>query len=270
MTRAREVAGAMAAVVARDASVFFSFRFRMVSQTVVALFSLTLFHYVSRLVGVDRFPTPDDYFAFVVVGLVILQSLTATLAAVPNAVRGELVAGTFERVAVSPLGPAAAIAAMTIFPALLAAVTGALTVLIAVVVFGMPIAGPEALLALPAAALGLLAFVPFALLVAALVLVSKQAGAVVGLIVVGLSLAGGVYFPPDLLPGWVEWVTEVQPFTPALELLRHLLIDADVDSSAGESVLRLVLFAAVANPLAYAVLQRAIAGCRRRGTLIES
>ncbi len=257
------------AIVRRDAAIYFSYRFRALSQALIALFSLTLFYYVSRLVGVRRFPDPEDYFAFVVVGLVILQALTATLALVPNNLRTELVAGTFERLVVSPLGPAAAVAAMTIFPVVAAFATGAVTLLLATTLFGLSLAGASALLAIPVAVLAILAFLPFALLVAALVLLSKQAGNIGNLVVVGLSLAGGVYFPPDLMPGWIRWVTEVQPFTPALELLRHLLIGAATTDPPGLELLRLAAFAVLMTPPAYWVLTAAVALCRRRGTLIE-
>lgn len=257
------------AVVRRDAEIYFSYRFRALSQVLVALFSVTLFYYVSRLVGGRRFATPDDYFAFVVVGLVVLHALTATLTILPNSLRTDLVAGTFERVAVSPLGPAAAIASMTVFPMVVALATGVVTLLIARLVFGLELSGPLAILAAPAAVLALLAFLPFALLVASLVLVSKQAGNIGGLVVVGLSLAGGVYYPPELMPGWIRWVTEVQPFTPALEVLRHLLIGSPTTSGTSVETLRLAGFAAVATPISYWVLTRAVRLCRIRGTLLE-
>lgn len=187
----------------------------------------------------------------------------------PNTIRTELVAGTFERLAISPLGPTLGVCAMTLFPALAAAVTGVLTLVFAVVIFGCPLAGPEALLAIPVGVLAIGSFLPFALLVAALVLISKQAGNLGSLVVIILSLAGGVYYPPELMPGWISWVSEVQPFTPALELLRHLIIGTPLDGSPGAAAARLAAFALLATPLAFMVLRSAVALCRRRGTLVE-
>lgn len=269
MSDFRLIAGGIAAVVRRDAAIYFSYRLRMISQISLALFTVTLFYYVSRLVNVSRFPTPDAYFAYVVVGLVILHFLTATLALAPNNLRTEMVAGTFERFVVSPLGAAAGLLGIAIFPTLAAFATGAVTLLFAVVLFGFPLGGADALLAIPVAVLAALSFLPFALLVAAVVLVSKQAGNIGNLVVIGLSLAGGVYYPPELMPGWTRWLTEVQPFTPALELLRHLLIDAPTEGDPGLDALRLALFAAVMTPISYRVLVAAVRLCRRRGTLTE-
>lgn len=269
MSTLAPLAAGIAAVVRRDATIYFSYRLRLFAQLAISLFTVTLFYYVSRLVSVARFPSPDDYFAYVVVGLVILHFLTATLALAPANLRTEMVAGTFERFVVSPLGAAAGLFAITIFPTLAAFATGGVTLLFAVVFYGFPVAGPEVLLALPVALLAALSFLPFALLVAALVLVSKQAGNVGNLVVIGLSLAGGVYYPPELMPVWTRWLTEVQPFTPALELLRHLLIDAPTDGSPAVAALRLALFAAVMTPVSYWVLRAAVRTCRRQGTLTE-
>ncbi len=265
----RLLAGGIAAVVRRDAAIYFSYRLRAVAQVALSLFTVTLFYYISRLVSVEQFPSPDDYFAYVVVGLVILHFLTATLALAPNNLRTEMVAGTFERFVVSPLGAAAGLLGITIFPTLAAFATGAVTLLFAVVFYGFPVGGPEVLLALPVAVLAAVSFLPFALLVASVVLISKQAGNIGNLVVIGLSLAGGVYYPPDLMPVWTRWLSEVQPFTPALELLRHLLIDTPTQGSPAVDALRLALFAAVMTPVSYGVLRAAVRTCRRRGTLTE-
>ena len=57
-----------------------------------------------------------------------------------------------------------------------------------------------------------------------------------------LSLVAGVFFPVALLPNWIEWTSEVQPLTPSLDLLRHLIVGTPIDS-AWWAVFRLVAFA---------------------------
>ena len=47
------------AILQRDARLYFSYRTRVVSQLLQTLVSLTLFYYVSRLVRVPAFGTPD-------------------------------------------------------------------------------------------------------------------------------------------------------------------------------------------------------------------
>ena len=122
MTRLAPHAAAAAGIFRRDMTVYLSYRWRLGAQYVGVLFSLAVFFYISRLVRVPAFPTPQAYFAYAAVGVIILQVLQATLD-IPVAVRQELVAGTFERMAVSPFGPVASILSLFLFPIVSAVLT---------------------------------------------------------------------------------------------------------------------------------------------------
>jgi ABC-2 type transport system permease protein len=258
-----------AALLRRDALLFLSYRGRVAMQLMTGFFTVVLFYYISRLVRVSAFKTADDYFAFAVIGVAIMEVVGSTLSLLPMKVRQELVAGTFERVVVSPFGPVGSIAAMTLFPLATALIMGAISVAFAGIVFGLPIEWSTAGFAVPASILAAAAFAPFALIVSAAVLAFKQAGAVTGFIVTGLSLVGGFFFPINLLPGWIQWTSDVQPFTPAVELLRHLIVGAPIGASVWVDVVKLVLFGAVLLPVGLLALKTAVRFGQRRGTIIE-
>jgi ABC-2 type transport system permease protein len=269
MSLALRYGSAALGIIRRDAAVFLSYRLRFVSHVGSTLFTLLVFYYISRLVRVEMFPSPDDYFAFAVGGLVIFGVLTSTLAAAPATLRQELVAGTFERLVVSPFGPVAGVLSMLVFPFLYALVQGLVVLLLAAALFGLPLEWPSAALAVPVALLGILAFLPFAIGIAAAVVVLKQAMAAGSFLIAALALVAGLYFPVALLPAWIEWASEVQPFTPAVDLLRHLLVGAPLESSAWVEAAKLALFACVLLPPSVWVLHRAIRVGRRRATIIE-
>jgi ABC-2 type transport system permease protein len=265
----RQYADAAVGMIKRDATIFLTYRARFLTTILSGLFSLALFYYISRLVSVDAFDTPDEYFAFAVVGLVVLEVLAATLTLLPNSVRQELVAGTFERLVVSPFGAVAGIASMTVFPFLLAMLNGIFTLAVAAVVFGMPVAWSTAPLAIPVAFLAALAFTPFSLALAGSVLAIKQAGMGAGFVVTGISLVGGFFFPVVLLPDWIEWLSEVQPFTPALDLLRNLLVGTPLDTSVSTVIAKLLVFTGALFPVALLALNASLHFAQRRGTVIE-
>lgn len=253
----------------RDAEVFLSYRFRFASQIASTLFTLLLLYYVSRLVRVDIFPSPDDYFAFATVGLVIFGVLTSILGAAPAALRQELVAGTFERFVVSPFGAVAGVLSMLLFPFAYALLNGVVSLLLAKLLFGLSLEWPSAALAVPAALLGMAAFVPFAVLIASAVVLVKQAMTASSFLVAGIAVVAGLYFPVALLPGWIEWASDVQPFTPAVDLLRHLLVGSPLEASAWAEVAKLALFAAALIPTSVWLLHRAVRLSRRRATILE-
>ncbi len=260
---------AVAATVRRDAEIYLSYRWRFASQIVAVLLSLTLFYYLSRLVRVEPFGSPAEYFAYVVAGLSVLEILTATVAVVPAAIRTELLTGTFERPCTSPFGPVRHIAAMALWPVALALFISTLTLVVAVVLFGLEVEAGAVPLLLPVFVLTAVAFLPFALLLGALVLVAKQAAGASVFVVTGLSLASGAFFPHALLPGWIGWIAEVQPLAPSLELVRHALVGSPVEGEAWLAAVKLLGFSAVLLPLAVAALRAAVEACRRRGTLTE-
>ncbi|HEV2857164.1 MAG TPA: ABC transporter permease [Solirubrobacterales bacterium] len=261
-------ASAFFAVIRRDFHIFLSYRTRLFSQILTSVFSLTLFYYVSRLVHVDGFTTPDRYFGFVVVGIALVGVLYSCFA-VSETIRQELVAGTFERLLLSPFGGVRGAVATTIFPLAYSFVLAAITLGVGTVVFGLELHWSTVPLALPALFLALLAFLPFGLFFSALTIATKQANVGASWIIALLSIVGGLYFPVALLPGWAQLASEVQPFTPATELLRHLLVNAPMETSVGLGLAKIVVFAEILVPLSLYALYRAIRLGQRRGTIIE-
>jgi ABC-2 type transport system permease protein len=258
---------AAGAVVQRDFAIFVSYRARTLAMLANVGLSVTLFYYISRLVDVPSFDTPADYFAFVVIGLIISQVLQSTLG-VALQLRSELVAGTFERVLMSPFGVVGGVVSMMIFPFLTSVCLAVAMLVISVAGFGMPIESGTALLALPVCFLGALSFAGFGVLFAALAVVFKQATGVQWVVAL-VSLVGGLYFPVALFPDWIQWTSEVQPFTPTVDLLRHLLSGHPMQGPAAEAVIKLVGFAGVLIPLSMLALGAAARRARRRGTIIE-
>ena len=259
--------GAACAIFRRDLQIFLSYRALAASTMFSAVFSVALFYYLSRLLSVRNFESSDDYFAFVVVGLVILAVIQSTLV-LSAAVRAELVAGTFERVLLSPFGAVRGALSMMIFPIVQAIAMGLWTLLVATIFFRLDLEWATVPLALPVAILAALSFSAIALLVTAVVIVFKQAPGL-GVLIAGITLVSGFYFPTSLLPEWIQWASEVQPFTPAVNLLRSLLVGLPTADPAWVYAAKLLGFVVVLLPLATWALGRGIALGQRRGTIIE-
>jgi len=268
MNELSENAGAFAAIVRRDFHIFISYRTRLVSQILTSIFSLTLFYYVSRLVHVDSFTGPDQYFGFVVVGIALVGVLYSCFA-ISETIRQELVAGTFERLLLSPFGGVRGAVAISIFPLVYSFLLASITLGLGAMIFGLQLHWSTVPLALPTLVLALLAFLPFGLFFSALTIATKQANVGANWVIALLSIVGGLYFPIALLPGWAQLAAEVQPFTPATELLRHLLVDTPMETSVGLALVKLVVFVEILVPASLYALYRAIRLGQRRGTIIE-
>jgi ABC-2 type transport system permease protein len=261
--------GAAGALVRRDFQVALSYRMRFLSHLLSIFFTLTLFHFISRLVRVPSFGSPAAYYAFAVIGLITLQVLNSTLTMPPAVLRQELVAGTFERLLVSPFGALRGIAATLIFPFLYALITALVMLVFAGLLFGIHLHWSTVPLVVPVGLLGALSFAPFGLLFLALLLASKQSVTGATFVVAGISLVSGLYFPIALLPGWMRFLSEIQPFTPATDLMRHLMVGSPLHASVAVEIGKIVGFAAGLLPLSLLAVSAALRVSRRRGTILE-
>jgi ABC-2 type transport system permease protein len=113
------------------------------------------------------------------------------------------------------------------------------------------------------------AFAPFGILLQASVVIGKKAPPGTNYLIVGIAFISGLYFPVALLPGWVQWMSEVQPFTPAVNLLRWSLVGQPLAESAWVETAKLAGFAVVMVPVAIAVMAAMLRQSRRRGTILE-
>jgi ABC-2 type transport system permease protein len=257
-------------IMRRDAFVFVSYRTQLLTQVLGMLFQLTIFYFISHLLHVHAksFRTSEDYFAYVVIGLSISQVLILTLGLAPARVRQELVAGTMERLMVSSFGIDSGVISMLFFPVVMGLVMATIMLGLAATIFGLHLVD-TAPLALPIALLGSIAFMPFALGLVALVVAFKQIASGATFITSGIGIVGGLYFPTQLLPAWLRWASQVQPFTPAVDLLRHLLVDTPLQHPATTDLLKLIGFAVVLFPPSILALRRSILFGQRRGTIFE-
>jgi ABC-type polysaccharide/polyol phosphate export permease len=264
----RETADAAIGLCRRDWLTFASYRTQLISMVLGLFTTLTIYHFISKLVRVTAFPTPQDYFAFLVVGMVIFQVLQSTMG-VAGALRGELVAGTFERLLLSPFGAVRAVISMMVFPFVMSLVSSIILLALAATIFGVPLTWSTAWLALPLTVLGTGIFTSFGMLFAATTLVFKRAAGGLGFVVTLITLTSGVYFPIALLPGWMQWFSEIQPFTAAVDLLRNVLVGRPLDEPAWLEISKMAGFLVVMVPLGVIALQASLRFAQKRGTIVE-
>ena len=267
MNVAAQYAGALLATAKRDARIYSTYRLRLGSQILGTLLTLTIFFYVSKLVRSHAVGHHATYYEFVVIGLLTMAVLQAGLT-LSELVRMELLAGTFERLLISPLGPVGGALSISVFPIALAIVLSGIMLAVAAGVYGVPIDTAGIPLALLVSVLGGVAFAAIGLLfVAGLLAFKSSTGATWA--IAALSLSAGVYFPAALFPGWIRWVSQIQPLTPAVDLLRRVLVHTASQRPVWLELVKLGGFALVLMPVAMAALWQAVKLARRRGTIME-
>jgi ABC-2 type transport system permease protein len=127
-----------------------------------------------------------------------------------------------------------------------------------------------------AAALVLLAvasvsFVGVGMVTAILPLISPEKGAQLGFIAQGmLRVVSGVYYPVEVMPGWMQAIATVSPATYALDGIRAALLDGAGVGDIWGDLWPLLILGAIAIPLGLAVFRAGERYAKRHGKLKRS
>jgi len=121
--------------------------------------------------------------------------------------------------------------------------------------------------ALLAGALSVISFAGLGVLSAAFVMVLKRGDPITWVVGAVSTFFGGVYFPVEILPGWLQPVSALLPLTHGLRAIRmSLLQGAAVEEISGE-ILALGAFCALLTPLGLAAFRFAVRRAREDGSL---
>jgi ABC-2 type transport system permease protein len=258
------------AFIRRDFRIHISYRLTFVVQLSSIFFFLALYYFLSRIVDQEEFAAREhlsgSYFGYAAVGLALLSILQVALSTFSQKMREEQTTGTFEALMATPTSPSLVVLASSLYDLLRA--TGVAFVLIGtgVVLFGLELDTNLGSLGVAAVALvGCLGlFASLGVAVAACTVIFKQTAALSGMVVSVLALLGGVYFPIDVLPGALQAVAKLLPFTWGLDVVRDALLGGDVDPA---QLAGLFGSAAVLLPLAVFGFTLAVRRARRTGSL---
>jgi len=209
-----------------------------------------------------------QYFGFLVIGLAANGFVAFAINALHGALSSEISSGSFEALVSTP----------TQLPSLLTGLIGQQ--------FGMALARQGVLVVLaclfgaqmvwsgvPAAvgilALTILAYLPFGIFAAALVLAFRTTGPFPGLLVTASTLFGGVYYPTSVIPSWLERFSALVPLSYGLRALRRTLLDGAAVSASARDLITLGSSAVVLLALSLIVFSYALRYAKHVGTLAQ-
>ena len=127
----------------------------------------------------------------------------------------------------------------------------------------------ELLLALPAVLLAVLAMVGFAYLLAAIVLIIREANFFVDTMQFAVGMMSGTAFPVTLLPGVLQPIALALPTTYAIDILRSQALGSRPLFDARLEYLVLLVLTGLTYPLGRWAFARAEVTMRRRGMLAQ-
>ncbi len=239
-----------------------------VTEQLGVVVPVLIYFFVARLVG-DVRSVAGDYFTFVIVGIVGMNSLNAGLRALSNQLDLAITRGWFEMILVEPVPWRALPFAMAQWP-----VVNSLIASVVVVGVSLPLGAQYRMAGLPVAILvlllGIVAGLAIGVLAGSVKVLAKRGDPVLRVYSMLALVLSGVYFPVAELPLWLRGVSFAMPHTYVISGLRSALMPAATDLggiSAGAAVAALAALDVVLLPLAVFTFGRAMEYGRRLGVL---
>lgn len=208
-----------------------------------------------------------EYFGFLLVGMISLLFLGSAVSSLPTAVSGGISSGTLEALFSTRASVPTLLAGMTGYGFLWTGVR-CLVLLAAGALLGANFVWHQAMAAVGILLLIILAYLPFGIFAAALVLAFRTPGPVPRAVTTLSALLGGAYYPTQVIPSWIQDVSTFIPLTYGLRALRRVLLEEEMPLGAViTDVAILAGFAALLLALSLWAFTRALQYARRRGTL---
>ena len=208
---------------------------------------------------------------YLLIGAVIWAYLGIIFEFLTETVAWERWEGTIEYTFMAPLSRFTHLAGMGAYSVLYGLIRAVL--LFAVVAFFFDLSMPDAnfVAALVVLLVASVSFIGIGMMTAVLPLISPEKGAQLGFVAQGVLLVvSGVYYPVDVLPGWMEKIAAISPATYALDGIRRAIIDGEGLTSMGRELLLLAVIGVVCIPAGLALFAAGERYAKRNGKLKRS
>ena len=244
----------------------FVFSFGSLVLSVIPIFFVT--HALQSMMADAIRGQGDQYFAFLVVGLIALNLVSTTIYALPGALQTATTTGTLEALIATPTSISALLAGLSGYEVLLAAVRG-LVMLLAAAVLGARVAWVGLGASVPILALVVLAHLSVGIITAAMVLAFRARGPLPQLVFLASTFLSGVYYPTTVIPGWIKSISAFLPLTYGLTALRAVLIEGQSITSVWREIGILIAFTVISLLVSAAAFRAALRYARQTGNLAQ-
>ena len=242
-----------------------AFFFWTVANTLTIVFIAKGIEAAGGKIDVERTTT------VLLIGAVIWAYLGIIFEVLTETVAWERWEGTIEYTFMAPLARPIHLAGMGVFAIAYAIVRAVLLFGVVAAFFGLQMPNANFASALVVLGVASISFVGIGMMTAVLPLISPEKGVQLGFIAQGVLLVvSGVYYPVDVLPGWMQALAVISPATYALDGIRAAILDGAGVGAVWHDIWPLVVIGAVAVPLGLEVFRRGERYAKRHGKLKRS
>ncbi len=249
-----------------------SYRSTFIFQMLGILASAFVWYFIARIFNPDLKTAGlegIDYFSYLLFGLAFHRYLSAALASYASRLRNEQLTGTLEAMLASPTGAGSIVLGSSLWDFVMASLQVLGYILVGWAFFGVHVHLGNFAAFLLLLLLTIAAFSGIGVVAGAIVLYLKRSEPVTFLVSAVSALLGGVFYPPEGMPGWMEQASRLLPITWALRGVRRALLRDSSLADVLPEIQALLVFVAVLVPLGLACFHLALRRARSEGSLVQ-
>ncbi len=261
------------AFVRRDFGDAASYKLSFLMQFAGIFLSVLTFFFLSRLFGgvVVPYLKPygGDYFSFVLIGIAFAGYIGVAQHSITGTISTAQEMGTLEALMVTQTGIPTILFSSSLSSFIWTTLRVMVYLILGVVVFGLDMGGAN----IPAAVLILLLSVTslggFGIISASFIMAFKK-GDPLGWVFSSLSgFLGGVIYPIEVFPGWLQKCSYLLPITHSLKGMRLALLQGYSTAALLPYILALAAFTAIMLPFSLVIFQKAVRKAKMDGSLTQ-
>lgn len=258
------------AFVKRDFLSEVSYRLAFLMRVLGMLFSLLAFFFLTKMIdpntkGLDGIP-PFDW---LLIGLSFQFYFSTALYSFSARIRSEQLLGTLEAMLVTPTPTAMVVFSSAAWDFVYGGIRVLLYMLFATLIFGVTLHVNSPLSLVIGVILTLLSSAGLGILSASFILYFKRGDPINFLLSGATTFLGTVFFPAELLPGWLQPLSNYLPITWSLRIVRGSLLQGKTLSDLRNELAVLALCTVILLPGGLICSRFAIRRAKREGTLIQ-
>ncbi|MCO5184110.1 MAG: ABC transporter permease [Anaerolineae bacterium] len=265
----------LTAFLTRDFHIEASYRLSFVLSFSSILFSTFIFYFIAQIVDISQAApqgaaelaaNDQDYFAFALVGIAFAAYFGVGLRSFASGLRSEQTTGTLEAVMLTPTPVSTVIVGSALWSYVFTTIRVGVYLLLGALL-GIRFNVSSILVPVAVCLLAIITFASIGIIAAAVIMIIKRGDPVTAIMSNFANLVGGVFYPIEVLPDWLQAIARLLPITYALRAMRASLLTGATFSDVAFDLAALAIFCIILFPLSLLLFRYAVQWAKREGTL---
>lgn len=229
------------------------------------------FYFISKLFGKIINPYMAkygaEYFPFVIIGIAFSTYLYTAISSFSGNVRTEQMTGTLEMLLLTPTRVREIIIGMSLWDFVFASSRVLGYLLIGVLFLGLDVGKINILASIVVLIFTVISFSGLGIIASAIIMLLKKGAPITWFVTAFFSLFGGTYFPVEVLPSPLRFISYLLPITYSLRSFRYTILKGYSLWEIRGDLSILIIYSAILIPISILIFKKALKQAKIKGSL---